>query len=149
MDSAIYKRYSTKSIPKLHKLAVEAFNAYIRERDRNGDFFYCPTCMRTKRIKNDKDGSNYQACHCFPADKFRVLEFNENNVFGGCKQCNYFRHGANYEYNDWVRIKIGDVEYQKLVDKKDYALRVGYKHDRFFLIDVIVTYREKIKTLGR
>jgi hypothetical protein len=142
------QKYKSKSIPALLRLAEEAFNAYIRERDRlknygDGQYFYCPTCRTTKRIQ----GNNYHACHCFPAGHYSWLKFNEDNCFGGCLSCNYYKHGAAYEYNDWVRDKIGEERYQKLKDLTDYYRRTGWKWDRYSLIETIFTYREKIKKL--
>jgi hypothetical protein len=130
--------YSKMSHPALLKLAVRHFNQFIRNRDELPNrTFYCPTCKKTKVI----DGDNYQACHCFPAGFYTALRFNEQNVWGGCKACNYHKHGASYEYNDWVRNKIGEVEYQKLLLMKNQS----GKQDRFQLIMII----EKYKSLNK
>jgi hypothetical protein len=139
MNSSEIQKYNTKSIPQLIKIAERHFNAFIRERDRIGEYFNCPTCGKTKRI----EGDNYQACHCFPAGFYSWHRFNENNVFGGCKQCNYFKHGSNYTYNDWVRKKIGEKEYQKLLDANDYYKSHGFKWDRIFLISIIIKYKQR------
>jgi hypothetical protein len=143
MDAKTIQKYSKCSIPQLIKKAEINFNSFIRERDRlkdygDGKYFYCPTCRTQKRI----EGDNYQACHCFPAGHYSWIRFNENNVFGGCKSCNYFKHGANYEYNDWVRKKIGEDEYQKLIDLNDYFRRTGFKWDRYVLIEIIEKYKK-------
>jgi hypothetical protein len=144
LSSKIIKKYSKYSIPNLITKAQENFNAWIRERDRlkdygDGQYFTCPTCQTTKRI----EGDNYQACHCFPAGFYSWIRFNEDNVFGGCKSCNYFKHGANYEYNDWVRKKIGEERYQKLLDLNSYFKRTGFKWDRYALIEIIEKYKLK------
>jgi hypothetical protein len=144
MDAKTIQKYQKYSLPKLIKEAEKVFNTFIRERDRlkdlgDGQYFYCPTCRRQKRIIGD----NYQACHCFPGGEGKYLwhKFNEDNVFGGCKHCNYYQHGTNYEYNDWVRNKIGEERYQKLLDANDYFRRNGYKWDRFTLIEIIEKYK--------
>lgn len=139
----ILKKYRKYTTTKLHGMAVNRFNKYIRERDRDGDYFYCPTCNKWKKIT----GRTYQACHCFPAGLYPELEFNENNVFGGCLQCNYFKHGTNYIYNDWVRNKIGEEEYQKLLDIKAYWAGKTFKEDRFYYIEIIEKYNRKSKEL--
>lgn len=132
-----------KSIPALLKLAREEFNLFIRNRDRlEGDRFYCPTCKKTKKIEVKDGKSNYQACHCFPAGFYPELKFNENNVFGGCLACNYFKHGSSYTYNDWVRERIGEEEYQKLKDLTAYREHNGWKWDRFELIEIIEKYKK-------
>jgi hypothetical protein len=131
-----------KSLPRLLEIARDEFNLFIRNRDRlPNNRFYCPTCDTQKTI----EGDNYQACHCFPAGFYSWIKFNENNVFGGCKSCNYFKHGASYVYNDWVRNKIGESEYKKLTDLNDYWKGKTYKWDKFTIIEIIKTYKEKNK----
>lgn len=142
MNAKTVQKYQKLALPKLIKKAETVFNKFIRERDRlkdlgDGQYFYCPTCKTQKRIQGD----NYQACHCFPGGIYTWLKFNENNVFGGCKSCNYFKHGANYEYNDWVREKIGDENYNELKFLNSYYQAHGYKWDRMFLIEVIEKYK--------
>ena len=130
--------YSKLSLPELHKIAERHFNKFIRNRDElPGKTFYCPTCKTTKRIISRQ----YQACHCFPAGKFSSLKYNENNVFGGCLHCNYYQHGTNYVYNDWVREKIGEVEYEKLKMLSHSPAKLS----RFDVIQIIETYKEKNK----
>ncbi len=132
--------------PWLLDKATEQFNLFIRNRDRlEGDRFYCPTCKKIKHIEVKDGKSNYQACHCFPAGFYPSLKFNENNVFGGCLSCNYFKHGVNYEYNDWVRARIGEEEYQRLKDMASYWKRNQWKWDRFYLIDIINEYTKRNK----
>jgi len=137
MTSKEIQKYQNKSIPALLKLAEKYFNTFIRNRDRDGDYFYCPTCQKTKKI----EGNNYHACHLFPAGHYPALRFNEDNCFGGCLSCNYYKHGAGHEYVDWVRKKIGEVRYQRLIDLKDYYKKHGFKWDRFFLIEIIGKYK--------
>jgi hypothetical protein len=128
-----------KPLPVLLDMARTEFNLFIRNRDRlPNDRFYCPTCKKTKQITGD----NYQACHLFPAGHYPELKFNENNVFGGCKACNYWKHGVGYEYGDWVRKKIGEVEYQKLKDLTANRERNGWKWDRFQVMFIITKYKK-------
>ena len=130
--------YSEMDHKHLLAMAIRYFNAFIRKRDELPDkTYFCPTCGHFKIIK----GRQYQACHCFPAGTCSALRFNELNVYGGCLSCNYFAHGVNHRYNDWVRRKIGDVEYLKL----EILSHTSGKFDRFELIMIIETYKEKIK----
>ena len=130
--------YSKTDHKHLLKLAVKYFNAFIRKRDElPNKTFYCPTCGKYKRIIGD----NYQACHVFPAGHCTALRFNELNVWGGCKACNYHKHGVNYIYNDWLRNKIGEQEYQKL----QLMSNASGKMERFELIQVIEVYKAKLK----
>jgi hypothetical protein len=121
----------------LIKKAEKAFNFFIRERDREGDYFKCPTCRRTKKIEN----GNYHACHFFPAGQYAWHRFNEDNVFGGCLQCNYFKHGAGYNYSDYVRKRIGEEKYNRLIELNQHYKRVGFKWDRYELILLIEKYK--------
>ncbi|MEI6567639.1 MAG: recombination protein NinG [Verrucomicrobiota bacterium] len=133
----------SKSLPALLELATEHFNLFIRNRDRlEGNRFHCPTCNKTKRIEVIDGKSNYQACHCFPAGFYPELRFNENNVFGGCLACNFYRHGSSYTYNEWVRERIGEEEYQKLKDLTSYRERNGWKWDRFSVMEIIKKYKK-------
>ena len=137
MEAKLILKYKNKTISQLLKLATKHFNAFIRNRDRQGDYFYCPTCKKTKRI----EGTMYQACHLFPAGHYPWIRFNEDNLFGGCLSCNYFKHGAGHEYADWVRNKIGEQRYLKLKRLNDYHKQHGFKWDRFALIEIITKYK--------
>lgn len=137
IEAKIIQKYSKKDIPDLIKIAEKHFNSFIRERDRDGDYFFCPTCKTIKRI----EGSNYHACHFFPAGQYPWHRFNENNVFGGCQQCNYYKHGAGYSFASWVREKIGEDEYLKLETTNAFYRRNGFKWDRYTLIEVILKYK--------
>lgn len=127
------------SQPKLLSLAQTHFNEFIRNRDRLPmDRFYCPTCRQFKFI----EGGNFHACHCYPAGKYSALRFHEQNVWGGCSQCNRFQHGTSYRYNDWVREKIGEEDYARLEEiQKEWDLR-GDRWDKFDLIEIIEKYTE-------
>jgi hypothetical protein len=132
------QRYKNKSIPALLKIAERHFNKFIRERDRDGDYFFCPTCGNTKRIIGD----NYQACHLNPAGHHPELRYNEDNVHGGCKSCNYYKHGAGYNFSPYVRNKIGEERFNKLEEIKAYYKRNVFKWDRYSLIEIILKYKQ-------
>ena len=130
------QKYNKKSLPQLLKLATTHFNKFIRERDKlNDDLFVCMTCKQTKPII----GHNYHACHYFPAGLYPWLRFDEDNVHGGCLQCNYFKHGAGYAYTEPLVAKIGEKRYEALLIRKDSVQ--GFKWDRFAVIDIILKYR--------
>lgn len=137
LDVKSIQRYSKYSIDQLIGIAERNFNKFIRERDRDGDYFFCPTCEKTKRI----DGDNYQACHLYPAGQFPWIRFYENNVWGGCNACNYFKHGAGYTFSPWVRKKIGEEAFAKMEELNSYWKQNVYKWDRFTLIEIILKYK--------
>ena len=145
MNVQIIQKYQKYSVAQLLKMATKHFNKFIRERDREGDYFFCPTCRKMKRI----EGSNYHACHLFPAGHYPALRFDEENVYGGCISCNYFKHGAGHEYVDWVRTKLGEGAYKKLIEKKDFYKRSGWKWDRIALIELIEKYKWPILSTKR
>lgn len=131
--------YDKKTTTQLLEDARRHFNKFIRNRDANEDgTFFCPTCGKIKRIYSD----NYQACHVFPAGLYPALRFDERNVYGGCKQCNYFKHGVGYEYVEWCRKKLGEEEFQRLIDIKDYWKGRSFKWDRLALIEIIEHYKK-------
>lgn len=104
------------SLRKLTAKAEKVFNAYIRRRDADKP---CITCNRYK-IEH--------ACHFYPKGHYSALRFNEDNVHGGCLQCNYFKHGAGNEY------------------RRNLELRIG--RDRLLILDHIAT-RHKVKKWDR
>ena len=131
------QKYNKKNLPALLKIATRHFNRFIRDRDKYGDYFKCISCGRTKRI----EGNNYHACHYFPAGLYPWLRFDEDNVHGGCLQCNYFKHGAGYAYTEPLVAKIGEKRYEALLMRKDSTR--GFKWDRFTIIDIILKYDSK------
>lgn len=137
LEATAIQRYINKSIDALIDIATTHFNKFIRERDRDGDYFFCPTCGKTKKIVGD----NYQACHLYPAGNYGWIRFYEDNVWGGCKSCNYFKHGAGHTFSPWVRKKIGEERFAKMEDLNAYWKQRVFKWDRFTLIDIIIKYK--------
>lgn len=138
MNATTIQRYKKKSVSDLLKKATEVFNAYIRERDREGDYFTCISCGERKRIS----GGNYHAGHYYPST-VSALRFHEHNVNGQCDRCNYFLHGNQIEYRKRLIKKIGEDAVIALDDIKAQSTWSGYRWDRFSLIDIIQTYKAK------
>ena len=103
-------------LPNLLKKAQTVFNKFIRERDKDKP---CITCGRYK-IEH--------ACHFYSAGHYSALRFTEDNVHGGCLQCNYFKHGAGNEYRRQLEKRIGS--------------------ERIALLDAVAT-RSRIKKWSR
>lgn len=118
-------------IPKLIEKAQRAFNTYIRKRDSGKP---CITCGKYK-IEH--------ACHFYSAGHYSALRFNEDNVHGGCLQCNYFKHGAGNEYRRNLAIRIGEQRIL-LLDAVATRQRVK-KWERIELMQIISEYKKKIK----
>ena len=138
MNAKTIAKYSKLSTAKLKKKAQKVFNSWIRNRDLDEyGYFTCITCKR--RLK--AVGDNYHACHYIAVGVCSALRFNENNVHGGCKQCNYYKHGNLIEYRRKLEAKIGLEAVQELHDLQDYWKRDLKKWDRFDLIDIIERYK--------
>ncbi len=135
MNAKQIKKYKGKSIAYLHGKATLYFNKYIRLRDHSKG---CVSC----------DSPTFSdAGHFYPAGHYPPLKYNENNVHGQCKQCNYFYHGNLIEYRKLITNRITKTQLLELDYKVALYKRNGYKWDRFFLIEIIETYKAKAKVL--
>ena len=124
-----------KSIPRLIKIAEKYFNEYIRKRDEGKGCICC----------GGKFYQEIQAGHFYSAGHYPGLRFNEDNVHGQSKHCNYFGSGNLNEYRIYLEKKIGSQRLKDLDTMAAYYRQHGWKWDRFYLIDIIEKYKEKIK----
>jgi gamma-glutamylcyclotransferase (GGCT)/AIG2-like uncharacterized protein YtfP len=122
-----------KTIPQLIKSATRHFNEYIRNRDQDKP---CISCGKYTTL---------QAGHFYSAGHYPALRYDEDNTWGQCLPCNYFRSGNLIEYEKNLRRRIGDDRVESLHLRAGYYKRNGYKWDRFHLEEVIREYREKKK----
>ena len=89
-----------------------------------------------------------QAGHYFAAGKHKNLEFNEDNVHLQSLQDNYFGHDfAAYAIN--LEKKIGRKRLEKLQQFALISKRQKFKEDRFLMIEIIETYKIKVKELAK
>ena len=137
MESKTIKKYSKYSIPNLRQKATFVFNRFIRDRDRDGEYYTCISCQSTKKIK----GNDYQAGHFYSGGNYPEMKFNENNVWGQCKKCNYFVGGNLLEYRKNLIKKIGQKEVDRLDLLAEMSKRTVFKWDRFALIEIIEKYK--------
>ena len=91
------------------KLAQVAFNAYIRERDKDRSCISCGT------YNGKMNAGHYMSVGSTPE-----LRFNEDNVHKQCERCNTFYSGnlINYRISLIERIGIERVEF---LERKDHA----------------------------
>ena len=129
MTVKLIQKYKGKTIKQLKAKAVELFHKWIRERDAGQS---CISC-----------GVPYfsDAGHYYAGGKFPNLKFNENNVHGQCKKCNWYMSGNLIPYRFRLIEKIGLEEVEKLDLLASQYKQVGYKWDRFFLIEIIEKYK--------
>jgi len=130
MNSDQINKYSKKSIPQLIKIAERKFNAFIRARDEGQGCICC----------GGKQYDQMQAGHFYSAGGYPCLRFNEDNVHLQAKTCNYFKHGNLNDYRTYLEKKIGKERLQKLDETAAYFKRVGWKWDRYYLIEFILKY---------
>lgn len=137
MDAKQIKKYKGKSISYLQKKATLYFNRFIRLRDQDKK---CISC----------DSNTFSdAGHFYSSGHYPPLRYNENNVHGQCKRCNYFLHGNLDNYRLLITERISIDELKELDFIVSRYKQTGYKWDRWYLIEVIETYKEKCNHLGR
>lgn len=117
------------SYQKLLAKAQKIFNAWIRDRDQDK---CCITCGKPL-IEH--------ACHFYPAGQYTALRFNENNVHGGCLQCNFFKHGNLNFYRKNLILRIGQQKVE-LLDAAATRQRVK-KWSRWELEEICERYKLK------
>lgn len=123
------KLYSKKTIAQLRAIAVNHFHKFIRKRDQGKP---CISCGAYTTL---------QAGHFFSAGNNPSVRFNEDNVHGQCKKCNYFLSGNLLPYRQNLIEKIGLERFKKLELNIQLSKQTGYKWDRFFLLEVIEKYK--------
>ena len=123
----IMPHLKSKSTPQLKKKAIEVFNAWIRERDKEKP---CISCGMA-RVE--------QAGHFYSAGHHNALRFNEDNVHGQCVRCNYYLSGNLNRYRVNLEKKIGAEKLARL----DFiaSIKKPHKDDKFFLIEIINKYK--------
>ena len=128
LTAEIIQKYSKKSTASLKRKAIDVFNAFIRERDKDEP---CINCGTYKIL---------QAGHYFAAGKHNNLRFDEDNVSGECVSCNFFNsqsHAHGYQPN--LIKKIG----QERFDRLEMLSKVkSTKDDRLILIEIIEKYKK-------
>ena len=134
-EASPIKKQSLKDQAKDRRMwmnrAIKTFNAYIRLRDGN-------RCMVCGTLENPTAG------HCFSAVA-ESTRFDEENVFCQCKTCN-FNHERDFEpFRRKVEQRLGREKYDELV-MRYWSTR---KHTTDELMEIVETYEEKLKELGR
>ena len=131
------KKRKRKSTAKLLAELQVVFNRYIRLRD---DGLPCISC-----------GANHfeHASHFFPVRGNSQLRFDEDNVHGGCVNCNMFKYGNQYEYGQRLPDRIGQDRFDALLERKRLAdLDVGFKWQRHEIEEKTGYYKERCKDLS-
>ena len=118
-----------KSVSQLKKIAVTHFHKYIRNRDKDKP---CISCGKYTTL---------QAGHFYSAGNNPTVRFNEDNVHGQCKRCNYFFSGNLIPYQQNLINKIGQERFDKITLNVEMARKSRYKWDKLYLLEVIEKYK--------
>ena len=129
IEAKTISKYDKYTTPQLRLKAGKVFRAWIRKRDEDQPCISCGSFNVT------------DAGHYYSAGHYPELEFNENNCHGQCRHCNMFLSGNLIEYRKGLIKRIGLVEVEKLDRITEQTRRTGYKHDRYFLIDILNRYK--------
>lgn len=129
------QKYQKRSVPWLRKKASENFRRWVRKRDEGKPCISCGSYNVT------------DAGHYYSAGNHPGLEVNEDNCHGQCRKCNMFLSGNLIEYRKGLLDRIGIERVEDLDHTAGYFKLNGYKHDRFFLIETILKYSQKVRTV--
>ena len=123
------------TLPKLKAKLQLIFNAYIRARDKGKP---CISCGQPKEL---------QAGHFYSVRMYDGLRFNEDNCHGECAGCNAFDDMHLLGYCANLKDRIGAIRWSDLQDRAFNYKIVGYKWGRSELLELLETYKRKLKEL--
>jgi len=103
------KKFYGNHRPTQLKLAQDAFNAYIRERDKGQP---CISCNRST-------GAKMNAGHYRSVGAARHLRFNQFNVNIQCEHCNSWKSGNAVEYRINLVKKFGVEKVEEIESTND------------------------------
>ena len=130
-------RRKLETIPELTKKAQQAFNRYIRLRDRG---LPCISCGKPLGGEpNSYDAGHYRSVGSAPH-----LRFDEQNVHGQCKYCNCHLSGNVVAYRQGLIGRIG----LKMVERIE-SDQVARHYDRQALRELTIEYRRKARELEK
>lgn len=128
-----------KRIPDLIAETQKAFNAYIRERDKNEPCICCGRPLGSSDVGGAFDCGHYRS-----TGSASHLRFDERNANAQRKVCNRWGAGRAVDYRIGLVARIGLAAVESL--ESDNAPK---KWDRDELIAIRAQYVEKLKELKR
>lgn len=126
-----------ESIPKLIAKAQDAFNAFIRERDKDKGCFVCG-----RPFIAGVPGRNLHAGHVRSRGAAGHLRFVEDNCMGECEGCNGPNGAKPHQIKAGAIARIGRERYEELENDND-----PHKWERDELKAIAATYKQKLKEL--
>ena len=103
------RKDAIKTIRDWTKEAQIAFNAYIRERDRNKPCICCGRPLADSAVGGGFDCGHYRSVGSAPH-----LRFDERNAHGQTKQCNRYGAGRAVDYRIGLIKRIGLEQVESL-----------------------------------
>lgn len=134
MEAKTIKKYDKYTVSQLIKKAQVTFNKFIRLRDAKDGFFICISCRIPKPLNQMNAG------HYLSTGHNTAVRFNEDNCHSQCIRCNRHLHGNQSNYRIGLVNKIG----LQRVEALEKSANKTIKYDRFTLIDLIETYKQKV-----
>lgn len=119
---SIRKRSSTSLSSEIQKTR-EVFHAYIKKRDEKKN---CITC--------DSKSGPFDAGHCFKAEVYSGLIFNEMNCHKQCEKCNRFNNGEVEIYKQKIIEIYGQSKFNELQKEADLTRVKKYSREELFNI---------------
>lgn len=134
------RKQALETIPELIAKAQAAFNAFIRERDREKGCFVCG-----RPFIQGVPGRNLHAGHVRTRGAAGHLRFVEDNCMGECEGCNDPKWGAKpHEIKAGAIARIGEARFAELE-----ADNTPHKWGRDELRQIAATYRTKLRELKK
>lgn len=140
LDRALVRerKAAMKRIPELIAEAQDAFNAFIRERDKNKGCFVCG------RPFEPVQGRRQHAGHVRSRGAAGHLRFNEDNCMGECEGCNGPYGAKPHQIKAGAIARIGQDRFDELE-----ADNTPHKWQRDELLNIIKEFKAKTKELKR
>lgn len=137
------KREQLKTRSDYMKEAQRAFNAFIRERDKDQPCICCGASLVASGSSSATGGA-FDCGHYRSVGSAPHLRFDERNAHGQTKKCNRYGAGRAVDYRIGLIARIGLPAVESL--ESDNTPRHWTKED---LIQIRETYRAKLKVLKR
>lgn len=137
LEKAFREKKERTGLTTIIKHTVDTFHRYVRERDKGKPCIACATPWK----------HDFQASHYYKAELYTTLRFNENNVFGGCMECNLRKEGNLSEFVLNIPKRIGNYAFEELNRLAEMDKRTDHKWDREKLREIRIYYNQKLKEL--
>jgi hypothetical protein len=134
------RKESLKSLSDYTKEAQAAFNAYIRERDKDKP---CICCNGASSLRNSR-GGDWDCGHYRSTGAAPHLRFHEDNAHRQRKYCNQYLSGNAVEYRKGLIARIG-LERVEALENDNHT----HKWTRDELIAIRDKYRAKLRELKK